>query len=379
MSPFKKLFSDSAKLTQFQFYLIVSFAEYFASIGLIYKYTPFYLYPLIFLFLLAKNISAGHLINRISDSSALRFVLPILFLILLASYFGFNSQFPEYDKKVDRDEALEISAGNLLRGDFIYAEKTQAGNPITPLPGAVIIFLPFYFTGGVLVMNCTFLLLLFIFTLNIAGVKKGASYLLLLTTTPVFLHEWIFEGDLIANSIYVLLCFGLVYGLKDESSLLKKVICVFLFGLSLTSRPVFFIYLLPILFSYKKLPESKNLLILSSVFSVLLTLSAYLFSPGDFLPMHVQGFLYSENNLTVIIISLFLLIYLFVRREMVSFELYLETISIGVVIVLIVQSVYRFMVYTQEDIYLFRERYPLFFLIPLLFSLIIRQKKESSS
>ncbi len=317
--------------------------------------------------------------NRISDSSVIKFMIPGLIVILLAVYFGFNLQFPDYDLKVDRDEALEISARNLLKGDFLYAEQTPAGNPVTPLPGAVIIFLPFYFAGGVIAMNSLMLVLLFIFASRFAGFRIGAFYIILLVTSPVFLHEWIFEGDLIANTIYVLLLFGLVFELKNDSSILKKIVYVFLAGLSLASRPVYFIILMPILFSYKRLPESINLIILSACISVLLIAGSYSLSPGIFAPLHVSNFLYSQYNLTIIIISILLLIYAFIRRDKVSFSSYLETVSAGLIIVLVVQSIYRFIVYTQEDIYLFRERYPLFFLIPLLLSLVIKRFDYTAS
>src|SRR5689334_12248535 len=53
----------------------------------------------------------------------------------------------------DRDDALLDATAALLRGEYPYSRPTYLGNPITPLPGALLLAIPFVVIGNVALAN----------------------------------------------------------------------------------------------------------------------------------------------------------------------------------------------------------------------------------
>jgi hypothetical protein len=53
----------------------------------------------------------------------------------------------------DRDDALLDATSALLRGEFPYSRPTYLGNPITPLPGALLLAVPFVLAGNAALAN----------------------------------------------------------------------------------------------------------------------------------------------------------------------------------------------------------------------------------
>lgn len=146
----------------------------------------------------------------------------------------------------DRDDALNLGAGELLRGRCPYHVATYLGNPIAPLPGGLLLALPFVRLGNSAYQNFFWLALFFLFARRISGDARHALLLLwsLLAFSPVLLQQIVTGSDLPANSIAVLLFAGLVI----RASRKWKPAAALLLGVGMAWRANFLL-LLPLLFA----------------------------------------------------------------------------------------------------------------------------------
>ena len=108
----------------------------------------------------------------------------------------------------DRDDALNIAVQALLNGHYPYYIRTYLGNPISPLPGGIILAMPFVVILGNsayqnLVWIMVYLLILRAYYRHLF--LAGAVFILSFLAFPMALNELIAGGDLLANSIAVLL------------------------------------------------------------------------------------------------------------------------------------------------------------------------------
>lgn len=103
--------------------------------------------------LLAAFVAQRYIVNVQAETPARRDLRVVLVVALLASvvtafavlFPHFNSQLPGHGS--DRDDALNTAIAAVLHGEYPYARTTYLGNPITPLPGALLA-LPFWLLGN---------------------------------------------------------------------------------------------------------------------------------------------------------------------------------------------------------------------------------------
>jgi hypothetical protein len=151
----------------------------------------------------------------------------------------------------DADDALNIAAWRLLHGQYPYYSVTYLGNPIAPLPGAVLLSVPFVLLGNSAHQNL-FWLAAFFAAIHFY-LKDIRSALLLiwacLVLSPVVLNNIAAGVDEISNSIYVLIFMSFVVrNVPDPSSpFLKKIASAIILGIGLSSRSNFLL-LLPLSF-----------------------------------------------------------------------------------------------------------------------------------
>ncbi|GBC81994.1 hypothetical protein HRbin10_01112 [bacterium HR10] len=106
----------------------------------------------------------------------------------------------------DRDDALNLGVRELLRGRCPYHVTTYLGNPIAPLPGGLLLSLPFVVLGNSAYQNFFWLAIFFLVAREVLDDTRRALLLLwsLLLFSPVLLQQIVTGGDLPANSIAVL-------------------------------------------------------------------------------------------------------------------------------------------------------------------------------
>lgn len=196
----------------------------------------------------------------------------------------------------DADDALVAGVGELFAGRYPYYAATYLGNPISPLPGAMLLSIPFVLIRFVALQNVFWLGAFFLVVRKF--LKSGAFALILLWTilifSPTVMQNLATGADYAANTIYVLLAMWLmVETISDrDAPAWKKILPTVLFGVALSSRSNFLL-LAPLLFS--ALVQNAGLrtaikycAIAGAVF-LLVTLPFYLYDPTGFAPLYVQS------------------------------------------------------------------------------------------
>ncbi len=193
----------------------------------------------------------------------------------------------------DRDDALNIATTALLRGEYPYHAVTYLGNPISPLPGALVLAAPFVMLGSSAYQNF-FWLIAFLLTMNVHLRDRRRALCLLwaiLALSPVVLQEYVTGGDLLANSLYVFLFVLWLVRIvpRTDVSGWSKAVLAALLGIGLASRANFLL-LVPLLLATLVeragwRPALKSLAITGLTFA-LLTIPFYLHDPAGFSPLH---------------------------------------------------------------------------------------------
>ncbi|MGB1249279.1 MAG: hypothetical protein ACPG8W_01490 [Candidatus Promineifilaceae bacterium] len=227
------------------------------------------------------------------------------FLLLIASFFVI---YPRVNCQVlncgsDRDDALNLATGHLLAGEYPYYEQTYHGNPITPMPGAVLLALPFRLLGNAAYQTFFWLGALFLLARNLLGSSRQALVLCgLILLSPAVFHEVMTGGDLWTNGVFVLVLGVLaarVISAENASPLLKIVLAI-LFGLSLSSRVNFALFA-PLVLAYiyhrRGFPTAIRVAVLMGVTTLAVTLPFYLYDPENFAPFQRVGELADLNTL----------------------------------------------------------------------------------
>lgn len=198
----------------------------------------------------------------------------------------------------DRDEALNIATTEMLRGHFPYYIATYLGNPISPLPGSLVLAVPFLLLGNSAYQNL-FWFFTFLITLNSYLRDRRLALLLfgvIIILSPIIIQEYVTGGDLLANSLFVFLFVMWMFDVipHDGVNVWKKSLLAVLLGVGLASR-AHFILLLPLVFS--ALVQSTGWKSASKYIAItcltlgLLTIPFYLYDPQGFSPLHTSGFL----------------------------------------------------------------------------------------
>lgn len=196
----------------------------------------------------------------------------------------------------DRDEALNIATSELLKGHYPYYLKTYFGNPITPMPGSLVLAVPFVLIGNSAYQNL-FWLFAFLFTINYLFKNKQYGFIvffILLSLALCVMQEFVTGGDLLANSIYVLvfIAWAVIIISNKEKAFWIKIILAILLGISLSSRSNF-ILLMPLVFSaYVRKVGWKPAFMYMAITGLtllLITVPFYLYDPQGFSPLHTYN------------------------------------------------------------------------------------------
>ncbi|MBA7622777.1 hypothetical protein ES703_30164 [subsurface metagenome] len=219
----------------------------------------------------------------------------ITFLILIAV---FTVVYPIANSGVvgggsDRDEALNISVRELLRGKYPYSSKTYLDSPISPLPGSLLLSIPFVVLGNSAYQNIFWLIAFFVSVAWYFEDMRKALLLLwtILILSPVILQQFVTGGDLLSNCLYVLLFSWLTIVLvsKRGVSSWKKIVSSILLGIALSSRANF-ILIVPLVFSIilKEIGWKWTIISCALTFMSfsLVTVPFYLYEPESFSPLH---------------------------------------------------------------------------------------------
>lgn len=196
----------------------------------------------------------------------------------------------------DSEDALYVGARHLLSGHFPYYSKTYLGSPITPMPGALILDLPFAGFGHAGLQNLIWLAVFLTFAYSYFKRPLTAFLFacIILSNGHTFVN--IMTGaDYPVNCFYVctaIYCF-LVWG--DTQKGWRYWLSIVFLGVALSSR-LTYILVVPIVLAgyctthYGIFSGLKRLLYPLLV-TVAVTAPFYFYDPSHFSPLHVANFL----------------------------------------------------------------------------------------
>ena len=247
---------------------------------------------------LDRSQGIASLFDKLTERQAAWLIFLTLTLLLVA----FLIIYPQADAGVvgggsDSDDALDLAATELIHGRYPYYPTTYLDNPISPLPGAVILALPFVVLGGSAYQNL-FWLLLFVQMMK-QQLKSNRRTLLglwlLLLLAPVVPYQLMVGSDYVANAIYALLAvYWFISAEKaGQARFTWQMLAAAIFmGVAFCSR-VQFLLLLPLVyvFLWSRVGIRQATLWMGLVGLVLIsmTLPFYLYDPAGFSPLHTLG------------------------------------------------------------------------------------------
>jgi hypothetical protein len=193
----------------------------------------------------------------------------------------------------DRDEALNIAVRELLAGRYPYYPRTYLHAPISPLPGAVLLAVPFVLLGNSAYQNLFWIVVIYIFIARWFQDYRAALLVcgMVLAMSPVFWQEFVTGGDLLANSLFICVLTMLVarIHLDPAASSAKRTFITILFGISLSSRLNYLLLALPVCSLVWQVRGWRRALACFAVIcaaTALVTLPFYFYDPAGFSPLH---------------------------------------------------------------------------------------------
>lgn len=228
-------------------------------------------------------------VSAIAIGLVLAFVIAFFFLYALShsAKLGVGS---------DRDEALNIALDALQHGRFPYTLETHYGNPISPMPGALLLAYPFFLIGNAAYQNLFWIAAGAVACWKFFPTPKQALLFMcvMIFGNLSFAQDFVTGGDYSVNLLYVTLASALFYIRLSRAANWPSLAwpTVFL-GIALASRPIYFI-VLPVLFAQggKDAGFTKSLAACSVAVAVsaMLIVPFYLYDPAHFSPLHVKNF-----------------------------------------------------------------------------------------
>ncbi|MFT3745825.1 MAG: hypothetical protein QM785_16240 [Pyrinomonadaceae bacterium] len=196
----------------------------------------------------------------------------------------------------DADDALVVAVTELLRGHYPYTLSTYLGNPISPMPGAVFLAIPFVVLGAIQLQNIfwlAFFFLVFRYFEKNAALALGLVWAMLVFS-PTLLQNIVTGADYASNSIYILVLMWILTLLLAESgsATWKRVIPAILLGVALSSRSTFILMMpvfLSVLVQRAGWKEAIKYLAITGVTFLAVTLPFWLYDPAGFAPLRVQS------------------------------------------------------------------------------------------
>jgi hypothetical protein len=148
----------------------------------------------------------------------------------------------------DREDALRLELTAVRHHQYPYAQRTFLGNPLTPLPGAMLFAAPFFLIGHIAWQNFLWLALFFLFTLRFFRNRLTALFYLalFLLFTPANLGDLTSGGDYLTNFFYIAIAIAL-FAASINLPIYASVAAALFLGIALSSRIIYVAALVPLL------------------------------------------------------------------------------------------------------------------------------------
>jgi len=211
----------------------------------------------------------------------------IVFPMVNTAQFGSGS---------DADDALVVAASQLVSGNYPYSLMTYLGNLISPMPGTVLLAIPFVIIGAIHLQNIFWLAIFFLAFRHFEKSSVSALGLVwaMLALSPTLLQNILTGADYASNSIYILIMMWIMMRtIPDPQSLeWKRIVPVIILGIGLSSRSTFMLVMplfLSVLVQSSNWKTAIKYLSISAVAFLAVTLPFWVYDPAGFAPLTVQS------------------------------------------------------------------------------------------
>ena len=279
------------------------------SLGEVIKYTNLAVviaYPVAAfgLFLAARAYILPRVLPKLGEKQVIGAAIAVfaVTIVIFAVIYPIANDPETFGGGSDNDEALDITARELMKGNYPYYVRTylydSPDDPIRllPMPGAILLALPFVALGYSAYQNLFWLTVLFIVAWWYLGDRRSAlgMALIILALSPIVWQLVVTGGDRLSNSIYVFVAaLWLMKAVGRQSAPVPMKIASALFlGIALSSRANYF-FILPMVFSTLVQASGWRQAAIYSAIAVgalaAITLPFYLYDPEGFAPLHTAG------------------------------------------------------------------------------------------
>lgn len=193
----------------------------------------------------------------------------------------------------DSDDAIDVAITELTGGRYPYYAHTFLGNPLSPLPGALLLALPFYVIGDSALQNVFWTAIFFWFVQRRLHSLRAMGMLaaLVVCLSPNVAYQIAQGTDYGANAIYVLIFTALLISQvrRDGRASAAAVLCAALLGIGLSSRLNFLVILPFVFFTLRCAASWRTAAFLCAtalITFVGITAPFYVYDPAGFSPLH---------------------------------------------------------------------------------------------
>lgn len=187
-------------------------------------------------------------LNRSGRQISLQWFV-ILFLVFVAAFavlYPASLRQP-FDRRSDREDAIRIELLAIQHHQYPYDARTFRRNPPTPLPGALLLATPFFALKHIAWQNLFWLAPFFCFSIYFFRYRATALFLLalFLLCAPTNLMDITSGGDYLTNFFYLSIAIALFHRSLHHSLYTAMIAALFL-GITLSSRSLYLVVLIPL-------------------------------------------------------------------------------------------------------------------------------------
>lgn len=200
----------------------------------------------------------------------------------------------------DREDGLQRAALQLVQFHFPYYVRSYLGGAITPLPGALILAVPFALLGRASLQNLVWLGIFIFFCVKFFRSRCTAlGYLVVIVLAGAGpLGDFVVGGDYVINVFYICVTvFAFLHTYEDNDAGWRHILAGVLLGIAMSSRTIFVIFQ-PLILAYlwqrgKGAKSALRSFALPIFVAAAVTIPIYLYDPSHFAPLHVSSKLYA--------------------------------------------------------------------------------------
>ena len=203
-----------------------------------------------------------------------------------------------------RGEAMDIALERLLRGEYPYSVSTTDQQPLTPLPGGLLLAMPATVGLGSAAFLSAYLLPIGIFLVFAVDKISAGIAAVALVAAPALWTDYLSEGDLVATSFLAFALGLLVLRSASSDAGISRWIWPLLLGIVGATRVttmVVAVLVAALLINSGRIRVALVQFGESIGVFLLLSVPFYLWNPDEFSPLHVSRF--AKNNLGLLMVA----------------------------------------------------------------------------